>query len=189
MDTRPTLSTTRLRLRPFQLADEQDVFRICSEKEIAANTRTIPHPYPRALAAHWLKQHPELWLQGKSAIFAICTRSDSRLVGAIGLEINERDQNAELGYYIDKLCWGRGYGTESAAEVLRFGFDELALHRIHAHHMTTNPASGRIMQKIGMQREGLLRGHVRKWGQFYDVFLYGLLKSDYQAARKPRQPG
>ena len=64
--------------------------------------------------------------------------------------------------------------------MLRFGFEQLALYKIHAHHMTTNPASGRVMDKIGMKKEGLLRGHVRKWGQFYDVLFYGILRTDYQ---------
>ena len=95
-DTRPSLKTGRLTLRPFSLDDEEAVFTICREKEIAANTRTIPHPYPRDQAAHWIKQHPELWQNGKAAIFAICETDSEELVGAIGLEIDEVDQNAEL---------------------------------------------------------------------------------------------
>jgi len=179
-DTRPSLKTERLLLRPFVLEDEDSVFRICSEKEIAANTRSIPHPYPREQAAHWIKQHSELWSTGKAAIFAICLHETEALVGAVGLEINSGDQNAELGYWIDKETWGRGYCTEAAAEVLRFGFGVLSLHRIHAHHITSNPASGRVLEKIGMKAEGVHRGHVRKWGQFYDVSCFGLLYCDLQ---------
>ena len=178
-DTRPSLKTGRLTLGPFSLDDEEAVFTICREKEIAANTRTIPHPYPRDQAAHWIKQHPELWQNGKAAIFAICETDSEELVGAIGLEIDEVDQNAELGYWVDKKRWGQGICSEAAAAVLRFGFEELALNRIHAHYITSNPASGRVMEKIGMKSEGLLRQHVRKWGKFYDVSVCGLLKSDF----------
>ena len=183
-DTRPSLSTDRLELRPFRVEDEEAVFQICSEKEIAANTRTIPHPYPRAQAAHWIKQHPEMWISGKSAVFAICERLTGRVIGAIGLEINREDQNAELGYWIDKNEWGQGYCTEAAREVVRYGFENLSLHRIFASFMTTNPASGRIMDKIGMKTEGEFKGHIRKWGQFFDVVYCGILKSEFESIQK-----
>ncbi len=179
-DTRPSLETDRLILRPFGKTDEDAVFRICGEKEIAANTRTIPHPYPRAQAVKWIEAQPEMWENGKAAVFAICLKSTRELVGAVGLEINEQDQNAELGYWIDKQHWGKGIGTEAAAEAIRFGFADLAVHKIHAHHITSNPASGRVMEKIGMVKEGLMRGHIRKWGRFYDVVFYGILNSDWQ---------
>ena len=103
------------------------------------------------------------------------------------MEINEDDQNAELGYWIDKNRWGQGFCTEAAAEALRFGFEELSLHKIFAHYMTINPASGRVMDKIGMKQEGVLPGHVRKWGEFYDIVVYGLLKSEYEKMKTSDQ--
>lgn len=179
-DTRPKLETERLVLRPFQLSDEADVYRICKEKEIAAFTSTIPHPYPRAQAEHWIKQHPELWRDGKSIVFALCLKQNARIVGSMGLTFCERDQNAELGYVVEKESWGKGYCTEAANEVLRYGFEDLALHKIHAHFMTNNPASGRVLEKIGMQEEGYLRGHVRKWGVFHDVRFWGILATEFK---------
>lgn len=180
-DTRPRLTTERLILRPFQMDDAESVFRICSVREIALMTRTIPHPYPPTRASEWIAQHAGLWLTGQSAIFAIMELQREELVGAIGLEIDEENQNAELGYWIAKGQWGRGYCSEAAAQVLRFGFENLSLHRIHAHHMNVNPASGRVLQKIGMSYEGRMRGHVRKWGSFYDVLCYGILKTDIES--------
>jgi RimJ/RimL family protein N-acetyltransferase len=176
----PSLETKRLVLRPFELNDARDVFRICSQKEIAANTRTIPHPYPQEEAAKWISKHQKLWESGKAAVFAICQKLDQRLIGAIGLSINQEDQNAELGYWIDTPFWNNGFCTEAGQAVVRFGLIELSLHKIHAHFMTRNPASGRVMVKIGMKREGLLREHVRKWGVFENIVLYGMLKSDLE---------
>lgn len=178
-DNRPTLETQRLILRPFQLEDEGEVYRICKEKEIAAFTSTIPHPYPRAQAEHWIKQQPDNWRQGKSIVLALVIKRTKRIIGSIGLTICETDQNAELGYVVEKESWGNGYCSEAAAELLRFGFDRLGLHRIHAHHVTANPASGRVLEKVGMREEGLLRGHVRKWGVFHDVKVWGILAKDY----------
>lgn len=192
----PSLETERLVLRPFRKSDEPDVFRICSLKEVAANTRTIPHPYPREMAADWIHEQPVKWSQGKGAVFAVCLKDDSKaadtgnqgtgdrattdLIGAVGLMISEQDQNAEIGYWMDKPFWGQGYCSEAVQEVIRFGLIDLGLHRIHAHYMVRNPASGRVMEKAGMRREGLLRGHMRKWGVFEDIVFCGILRSDLE---------
>ena len=96
------------------------------------------------------------------------------------MTIDRAVRKAELGYWVGKPFWGRGYATEAAGSIVDFGFDQLGLNRITAGHMVRNPASGRVMQKIGMREEGLLKGHVRKWGQFYDVSFYGLVRSDYE---------
>lgn len=183
VDSRPQFETKRLLLRPFRADDEEAVFTICGQREIAANTRTVPHPYPREQATIWIKNHPELWLSGKAAIFAVCWAASGELVGAAGLEINETDQNAELGYWVDKNRWGQGIATEAAAGALKFGFEELQLHRIFAHHISSNPASGRVMEKIGMAKEGVMRGHIRKWGSFRDVVVYAALKHDQEQVR------
>jgi [ribosomal protein S5]-alanine N-acetyltransferase len=71
------------------------------------------------------------------------------------------------------------YCTEAARAVLEFAFTEFRLNRVHAHHFSHNPASGRVMQKVGMRHEGHLRRHVKKWGEFYDVEAYGILRSDF----------
>ncbi len=176
---RPHLTTQRLVLRPFQVADSNDVQRICSDRRIAANTRMIEHPYPEGAGEFWIKQHPELWEKGKAAIFAICLGESGPLVGAIGLELNSQDHNGELGYWIEDVHCGQGFATEASSAVIEFGFKELGLHRVYAHHLTRNPSSGRVMEKAGMLREGLLRGHNRKWGVFEDIEIYGILKSDW----------
>lgn len=62
-------------------------------------------------------------------------------------------------------------------------FGTVGLHRVYATHFTRNPASGRVMQKLGMRYEGLLRQHVRKWGVFEDLVLYGIVAAEWPAAR------
>ncbi|NEP60397.1 MAG: GNAT family N-acetyltransferase, partial [Symploca sp. SIO2G7] len=88
--------------------------------------------------------------------------------------------NAELGYWIGVLYWSKGYCTEAAKAVVQYGFEVIGLHRIQAAHFPHNPASGRVMQKIGMSYEGYRRQHILKWGKFEDLELYGILKSDWQ---------
>ena len=75
--------------------------------------------------------------------------------------------------------WKQGYCTEAARAVLRYGFETRGLNRIGARHLARNPASGRVMQKLGMHYEGTRRQHVLKWGVFEDIVLYAILKSEY----------
>ena len=102
-------------------------------------------------------------------MFAMVRRADDALVGAVGLEINQRHGRAELGYWVGKLYWNQGYCTEAARAAVRHGFEVLGLRRIHAFHFRRNPTSGRVMQKVGMIHEGRLRQHVRKWETFEDL--------------------
>jgi [ribosomal protein S5]-alanine N-acetyltransferase len=94
---------------------------------------------------------------------------------------------AEMGYWIGRPYWGRGYCTEAARELLRYGFENLGLARIFACHFKENEASGRVMRKLGMTREGDLRHHVIKWGVPQDLVLYGILRSEF--AFKARSVG
>jgi RimJ/RimL family protein N-acetyltransferase len=116
--------------------------------------------------------------------FAIVLRERGELCGSIGLLINSRDANAELGYWIGVHYWGQGYATEAAREIVRYAFEQLGLHRIYAAHFGTNPASGRVLQKIGMRYEGTRREHHRKWGEYEDRVEYGLLVSEWRAAQR-----
>jgi [ribosomal protein S5]-alanine N-acetyltransferase len=155
---------------------------LAGEREIAATTLNIPHPYAAGMAEAWISQHAAAFDARELATFAVITAGDGALIGAVGLAINATHARAELGYWIGAPYWNQGYATEAAREVLRFGFQDLELHRIQATHLARNPASGRVMQKIGMRREGRLRGHFIKWGSFEDVEIYGILADDWRAA-------
>ena len=182
MRERPTLTTVRLVLRPLTMADAPDVQRLAGEREVAATTLRIPHPYEPGMAEQWIRTHQEAYERGELVNFAIVRRADNTLIGDIGLRINQHHAHAELGYWIGIPFWSQGYCTEAARAVVQYGFEGLRLHRIHATHMTRNPASGRVMQKIGMTYEGCLRQHVQKWGVFEDLATYGILQSEYATA-------
>jgi RimJ/RimL family protein N-acetyltransferase len=89
-----------------------------------------------------------------------------------------------LGYWIGKPYWSKGYCTEAGKEMLRYGFIVLGLNRIHASYLSRNPASGRVMEKLGMIHEGTRRQHVLKWDVFEDVELKGILKKDWKTTNK-----
>ena len=176
-------------MRPFQPEDSAQVQTICSERDIAAFTRTIPHPYPEGAAAAWIGVLDDGWRSGKAAVFAMTVRDTGQVVGAVGLTIDAENENAELGYWVAKPKWGRGYASEAARAIVDFGFHQLGLNRIFAHHMLKNPASGRVMEKIGMRKEGVLREHVKKWGRFEDIAVYGILARDWATDRRSETAG
>jgi RimJ/RimL family protein N-acetyltransferase len=175
MSAQPTLHTERLVLRPFEAIDAGEVHAIVSDREIAYNTAHIPHPYPDGMAVEWIERTNARWETGESAVFAAALRSDGRIVAAVGLEIEPHHRRAELGYWVARPFWNAGYATEGARAVVEFGFRDLGLNRVQAHHYSRNPASGKVMQKIGMTFEGRLRKHVLKWGVFEDIEIYGIL--------------
>lgn len=176
---RPTLRTERLVLRPFSTGDVEAITVLASAREIAANTLSIPHPYDRSVAEAWVGTHEEGFARGESVVLAVTQRADGQLVGSIGLRIEQAHRRAELGYWVGLDYWGRGYCTEAATALVRYAFEVLALHRVYAHHLTRNPASGRVMEKLGMRHEGTLRGHVLKWGVHEDLELYGMVRTDF----------
>jgi RimJ/RimL family protein N-acetyltransferase len=171
----PTLTTARLVLRPFEAADAAGVQRFAGDKEVAATTINLPHPYPDGAAEMWINSHAALWEARERLTLAVTERAGGALVGAIGLDLNAANRRAELGYWIGRPFWNRGYATEAGRAVVDYGFGPLGLHRIMARYLARNPASGRVMQKLGMVEEGVLREHVLKWDVFEDLVVCAVL--------------
>jgi [ribosomal protein S5]-alanine N-acetyltransferase len=175
----PTLRTSRLTLGAFETDDAPELQRLAGAREIADTTLAIPHPYELDHAHAWIGQQRREAARGRAINFAIRIRADGALIGSVGLrDIDREHLQAELGFWIGREWWGNGYAREAATAVIAFGFDTLGLNRICAHHMERNPAAGRVLQAAGMQREGLLRQRVRKWGAYEDVVLYAILRDD-----------
>lgn len=185
----PVLEMSRLRLRPLRPADAAAVRRLAGAPEVADTTLNIPHPYPDGLAERWIAGRAEVARGGAGLTWAIADRASDELYGAIGLAIAPQHQHAELGYWVGVPFWGRGYTTEAAAAVIAHAFEALGLRRVCAHHFARNPASGRVMQKIGMAREGCQRQHVRKGDRFEDIVLYGILREEWAGTRAQRTAG
>jgi RimJ/RimL family protein N-acetyltransferase len=178
----PRLQTERLLLDPLSDADAPELVRLAGAREVADTTLSIPHPYGPADAEGFLAHQRSAADRGDELVLAVRRRQDGKLVGCIGLrDIDRTHLQAELGYWIGLPYWGQGFATEAARAVVSYGFDVLGLNRIYAHHMTRNPPSGRVLERIGMRWEGVLRERVLKWGRFEDVVIYAVLRSDAPA--------
>lgn len=181
MKHQPILKTKRLILRPFTIADAPFVQKLAGDKAIADTTLNIPHPYLDGIAEEWIGTHADNFQNGKIVTYAIVLKATDQFVGAISLTLAGRFDRAEMGYWIGKKYWNRGYCTEAAEAMLEYGFDTLDLNKIFAEHFTRNPASGAVMEKIGMSHEGSLRQHMKKWGRYEDMNVYSILRDEYES--------
>jgi len=179
----PQLATERLLLRAFIAADAPTIERLAGVREVADTTLNIPHPYPAGAGTAWIAGHEGAWESGERLTLAICLADvPGDVVGTVSLAVVTEHARAELGYWIASAMWGRGYATEAGRAVVSYGLTTLGLNRIQSRHFMRNPASGRVMQKLGMRLEGVHRQLYRRWGRFEDIALYAILASDEAAA-------
>jgi len=178
--SQPTILTARLRLRSLAAADAPSIQRLAGDFGVADTTLSIPHPYEDGMAEAWIASLGDEPEASRQAVFAVTDGATAAFYGAVGLIIEWPHMRAEMGYWIGQPYWGRGYATEAARAVLEYGFHGLGLQRIHACHFTRNPASGKVLVKIGMRHEGVARRHLLRWDRFEDVALYGILREEFE---------
>ena len=181
MRSAPPLLTERLLLRSFTLEDAADLQRLVGEFDVASTLTNMPHPYEDGMAEEWIRSCYERFEKDEAINFAITLRTEKKLIGGIGLRLDQENESGELGYWIGTPYWNRGYATEAAKAVVAYSFKVLKLNRVHAKHFKRNTASGRVLEKIGMHYEGCFRQHVKKWDNFEDLMGYGMLKTDFNA--------
>lgn len=175
----PQLTTPRLLLRAFAPADVPRLVTLAGNYEVAKNTLNIPHPYGEEDARRWVQITQENYAQQTGYAFAIELRATGEFIGGIGLTLERRFDRAEAGYWLGQPYWGQGLASEALAAVLCFGFEELSLNKIHATHIAENQASGQVMRKNGMVKEGELAQHTKRDGQYHDLWQYRLTRAEY----------
>jgi ribosomal-protein-alanine N-acetyltransferase len=112
--------------------------------------------------------------------FAVILSSSEQVIGACFLQVtNWALREAEVAYSLQRHLWNQGYTTEAAQALVGYGFDTLQLHRIWAKCIAENIGSWRVMEKIGMQREGYLRENRWLHGQWWDILLYAILDHEW----------
>jgi len=116
---------------------------------------------------------------GTSIVRAICDCSGGGLVGLCGLAMVRGPEEGEIWYLLAREEWGKGYATAAARQLLKMGFREFGLHRIWATCLPENPASGRVLEKAGMRREGLLVKRERIHGEWRDCWLYAMVEEEF----------
>jgi RimJ/RimL family protein N-acetyltransferase len=174
------ITTARLRLREFRSTDEADIHAYASDPEVVRYASWGPNTPgdTRAVLDAWMLEQRH-WPRS-SVTLAIELSAEGRLVGAIRLE--ERDavhRAADFGYTITRAYWNRGIATEASRAVLDTAFRALGLHRVWATCDTRNGASRRVLEKLGMRREGEMRRDTIRRGAWADTYLYAVLAEEW----------
>lgn len=170
-------------MRPFLPDDAPAFAELGGARDIADTMLSIPHPFSVAIARSTIAANAASFQAGHAVHFAIEEKRSERLIGSIDLlDLDSTHAQAELTFWLAGAVWGRGYASEAAQSVVRYGFEACALNRIYAYHLVRSPQAGAVLRKAGMQPEGVLRERVQKWGVFEDVALLAALRSDARVA-------
>ncbi len=174
----PELHTSRLLLRRITMRDARDVYAISSDPAVSRYVMWRTHDTP-ADSRDFVRNILRSYKRDRPSPWGIELKSERRLVGTIGFTwVNHDHMTGEVGYSLGSSYWNRGIATEALLAVLRHGFGSLGLNRIEAQHDVRNPASGRVMEKAGMRKEGTLRERLYSKGDYVSVDLYAILRRD-----------
>ncbi len=174
----PEIKTERLVLRALRYSDAAAIFAYAQDPEVAQHTLWDPHKTLRDSHA-FLDFVTDQFRAGRMFVWGITVKPLDRVVGTVGLaNVAAHHLRAELGFALARDCWNKGITTEAAKAVVEFGFSKFHLNRIEAFCKTANLPSARVLEKSGLRLEGVLREHQFIKGQFEDLKLYAVLKSD-----------
>ena len=175
-----TIEAERLTLRKAEKNDAQGMFdNWASDPEVTKFLPWQPHEnveVSKIIINSWIKGYEKNMLD-----LIIYHKKDKKIIGSIGLIVrNARLNILELGYCMARAYWGQGLMTEAAQAIVSFAFKESTANRIQARHDVDNPASGKVMEKIGMIKEGVLRQSGLNNQGIRDMAVYSILREDYK---------
>ena len=175
----PTLSTERLTLRKMLVGDCYDMNEYARRADVTEYLTWSPHPnvdYTKEYLAY-LSHHYTL---GDFYDWALILKEENKMIGTCGFtRFSFPNDSAEVGYVLNPEYRGRGLAPEALTEVLRFGFSVIGLNRIEAKYIVGNEASRRVMEKVGMRFEGVLRGGMKIKERYRDIGVCAVLAKDF----------
>ncbi len=177
--TKP-IETARLNLRRLKLTDAEMMFKnLTSDKKVTRFLRWDAHKTmdeTKAMVQGWVDSY-----QYDSTYYWGIFLKTGEMIGSTGVTVtSEFDLRGGLGYKIGSRYWNMGYSTEAAAAVVDYMFRHTDIERIDAYCSTGNPASRKVMEKVGMKYEGLLRHYYRTRDGFHDCTLYGIIREEWE---------
>jgi RimJ/RimL family protein N-acetyltransferase len=178
------IETERLTLREFRDGDWPAVLAYWNDQRYQRYYPEIPNPEPvvRELVGMFVAAQAEQPRYKRQ--LAVVRNDDGQLIGNCGIRVNNPEQGeANIGYELNPAHWGNGYATEAATAIVRFGFEELGLHRIWAECVADNTASAHVLEKLGMRREAHFREHQYFRDRWWDTFIYAILSHEWRDAR------
>lgn len=176
------LETQRINLRKLKISDAKFIYQSAKDKEVTKYTFVISPPFRLKQAEKFIKKTHREWKKKIAYEFGIELKENKKLIGTIGLsEINYKNKNAKIGFWLSKKYWGKGLAKEILKLILNFGFKKLRLKRIQAKVLHRNIRAQKLLENSGFKLEGRLRKKTFFKKRWYDDLIYGLLKEDYRS--------
>ncbi|KEO81248.1 GNAT family N-acetyltransferase [Tumebacillus flagellatus] len=173
----PRVETERLVLRRVTQEDADDVFAFLSDPEVMEYYGN--DPFPREKVPTTIQNYDSMFEDKRGIRFGIEEKATGRIIGTCGLQFwDHRDRCAELVYILRKDSWSQGVMTEALGALIQYGFEQMDLYRVQAKIEVPNIGSHRVVEKVGLKREGVLRGAAYTFGEFRDLVIYGKLRTD-----------
>ena len=180
----PELITDRLTLRKLLVTDYRDMYEYASRSDVTKYLTWHPHP-DSAYTREYLQYIGGRYSAGMFYDWAVVYEPDCKMVGTCGFtSFNCVSDCAEVGYVINPDYWGKGIASEALERVLKFGFEELKLHRIEAKFMKDNERSRAVMERVGMTFEGYHREAMLVKGIYITYGVCSILASEWKDAKK-----
>ena len=175
--------TERLILRPPTLKDAEDIAQNANNLDVTRYTAHIPFPYHIKDAKKFIKRCRQRERQKPvtNLDFVIEHRAQKRVIGCLGfIRIDRFTGKADIGYWLGKNYWRKGFGFEAVGALVKYAFTKLKLQRLEAAIYKENRVSQALARKFGFRKEGMRRRASRSLatGKLHNVMIYGLLKSD-----------
>ncbi|MGA7674817.1 MAG: GNAT family N-acetyltransferase [Rhizomicrobium sp.] len=177
----PRLETERLLLRPPEFRDVGAIVTWIGDYDVAKNLASVPHPYREDDAREFVARVLEKLAAGEGFCFAVTRKLDGVFMGCCGLQL--KDGQFELGYWLGKPFWRQGYATEAAKRVVSFAFRDLKATSVWAGWFHDNPASGRVLEKLGGRHEGTAPRVSLARGQEVACHLMALTREEFGRKR------
>lgn len=175
----------RVYLRSPELGDAAVIAAQANDPEIANNlANTFPYPYTKADALMFIDFAKRSLADKTGVHLAICDVESGELMGMCGASVDQRNKKIEIGYWLGKKHWGRGYAKEGVKLMLAYVFQNLKFNRATAKTFPGNEKSAHILESLGFKKEGLLRENELRSGKFIDEVFLGLLKKEYKEKAK-----
>jgi RimJ/RimL family protein N-acetyltransferase len=161
-------------LRPYRDSDLPALLKYADNANIVRTLRDrFPHPYTAEAGQTWIAI-----AKAEDPVMSFAIASEEELIGGVGLvpQVDVYRRSGELGYWVAEPFWGHGVATAAAKAVVDYAFAKLNLVRVYAGVFANNPASGRVLEKVGLQFEGRLRRAIFKNGELIDELLYAIIR-------------
>ena len=180
----PVIETKRLLLRKVKKKDTHDMYEYSCDGRVSEYLLWSPHPnekYTKSYISSLKKQYKNHTFFD----FAVIYKENGKMIGTCGFSrVDAENSCVEIGYVLSHDYWGMGIAAEAAREMIRLAFEEFGFNRVEARYMTENIHSARVMEKLGMKKDGVLRSAVCVDGVYHDVGYYSILNDEYNGAVK-----